>query len=105
MRTALVALLVVACYSPPRPEWTDAPAPSDAPTWERCDGCAPACSGTDPNVAQCVTELGELCPAECVPRCTYADGTVNPATAYCDAAGGMPRCDGAGNADGCFRAL
>lgn len=77
MRTATIAaLLVVGCYSPTRPEWTDAPEPSDAPTWERCDGCAPVCSGTDPNVAQCVTELGDLCPAECVAQCTNAIGAV-----------------------------
>lgn len=97
----ITALLVVGCYSPTRPEWTDAPEPSDAPTWERCDGCSPVCSGTDPNVAQCVTELGDLCPAECVAQCESAtwilfDGECLP---------GRTSISGCAGRDGCFRPL
>lgn len=102
MRTATIAaLLVVGCYSPPRPEWTDAPAPSDAPTWERCDGCSPVCSGTDPNVAQCVTELGDLCPAECVAQCESATGILFDG----ECLPGRTSISGCAGRNGCFRAL
>lgn len=102
MRSAIVAaLLVAACSGSPRPEWTDAPEPSDAPTWERCDGCSPVCSGTDPNVAQCVTELGDLCPAECVAQCESATGILFDG----ECLPGRTSISGCAGRDGCFRPL